>query len=78
MKLSPVTKDQMKKVVKALVYSFVSGSLASFALLSVGFMTISTTNPSEINNAFYALIVGSGVGGINAALVYLKKLAEPS
>lgn len=58
--VSPVTKAQWVKVVKAVVYSFVSAAIAAFAV-----------NGSDLSKkALFAVVVA----GVNGALVTIKAL----
>ena len=59
MKLSPVTKDQWVKVLKALLYSFVSTFVVSL-----------TAQPELSKATLYA----AAVAGVNAVLVTVKQL----
>jgi len=60
LELSPITKDQWKKVVKAAVYSFVAAAIA--ALFTGG-------NSSLDKKA----LIAAATSGVNAALVTVKQ-----
>jgi len=62
LELSPITKDQWKKVVKAAVYSFVAAAIAS--LFTGGNVTSSLDKKA---------IIAAATSGVNAALVTVKQ-----
>lgn len=74
MQISPITKKQWTKVAKALGYSFVSGFVASIALMAGDFITAAQAGTAAVNSLVYALVAGGVVGGINAVLVTVKQL----
>ena len=60
LELSPITKDQWKKVVKAAIYSFVAAAIA--ALFTGG-------NSSLDKKA----LIAAATSGVNAAIVTVKQ-----
>jgi len=60
--ITPVTKEQFKKVLKALGYAFVSTFIATLL-----------ANPS-LDQLNERTLVAAAVAGINAVLVYIKML----
>jgi len=60
LELSPITKDQWKKVVKAAIYSFVAAAIA--ALFTGG-------NSSLDKKA----VIAAATSGVNAAIVTVKQ-----
>jgi hypothetical protein len=61
LELSPITKDQWKKVVKAAIYSFVAAAIA--ALFTGG-------NSSLDKKA----LIAAATSGVNAAIVTVKQV----
>lgn len=62
MTISRVTKEQYKKVLKAVLYSFASTFIATLL-----------ANPS-LDQLNERTVVAAGVAGVNAVLVYIKQL----
>lgn len=74
--ITPVTKEQLKKVVKALAYSFAAGFVGTLTLQGVDFLQLAVdgTSTGTIVEIVVALIAASVIGGINAVFVYIKQL----
>jgi len=78
MKISALDTAQVKKVLKALAYSFASGFVGTLALLSIDFIKAAQTGTGTVMNLMVALLVAAFIGGINATAVYVKQLfTEP-
>lgn len=76
--ISPLSKEQAVKVLKALAYSFASGFVATIALQASDFIEAAQTGESAIVALGVALVVAAVVGGLNAVAVYIKQLfTEP-
>ncbi len=60
LELSPITKDQWKKVVKAAVYSFVAAAIAS----------LFTGGNSSLDKK---ALIAAATSGVNAALVTVRQ-----
>lgn len=79
MEITPLSTSQWKKVVKALVYSFASGFIATLSLLSLDFINAAQQGTASIVNLATALVTAAAVGGVNAVVVYIKQLfTDPS
>jgi hypothetical protein len=76
--MSPITKEQATKIMKALGYSFASGFVATLALVSLDFIQAAAQGKTSIVNLTIALIGAALVGGINAAAVTIKQLFTPA
>ncbi len=76
--ISYVSVAQWKSVLKAVVYAFLSGFLATLTLFSADFIKAAQGGEAAVNSLVYALVAGGLVGGINGAAVFVKKLfTEP-
>lgn len=76
MTISPLTKKQVNKVVKALLYSFGAGFTATLGLQAVNFITAAQSGSGAVVDLFVALIAGATVGGINAVAVALVQFTK--
>lgn len=76
--MSPITKEQATKIFKALAYSFVSGFLATLALVTFDFVNAAMSGKTAVVNLAIGLIGASLVGGINAVAVTIKQLLTPA
>jgi hypothetical protein len=76
--MTPITKEQFNKIVKALAYSFVSGFLGTLTLVSLDFIHAASQGTTSVINLAVALIGASIIGGINAAFVTIKQLLTPA
>jgi TRAP-type C4-dicarboxylate transport system permease small subunit len=76
--MSPITKSQAQKILKALVYSFISGFLATLALVGLDFVNAAISGKAAVVNLAIGLIGASLVGGINAVAVTIKQLFTPA
>lgn len=76
--MTPITKEQAKKILKALAYSFVSGFVGTMALVGLDFVNAAVNGQAAIVNLTVGLIGASLVGGINAVAVTVKQLLTPA
>lgn len=76
--MTPITKSQSVKILKALGYSFVSGFLGVMVLVGADFLAAATSGRAAIMDLVVALISAAVIGGINALLVTVKQLLTPS
>jgi hypothetical protein len=76
--MSPITKKQAIKIVKALVYSFASGFVGVLALVSIDFIHAAASGQAAIVNLVTALLAAAVIGGINAVFVTIKQLLTPA
>ena len=72
--VSPLTKGQVTKIIKALIYSFVSGFAGSFTLITIDVLTAVQGGYDAVSALLTSLLVGAVVAGINAVLVTVKQL----
>lgn len=77
LKISPLDKTQIIKVVKALVYAFASGFVGTLALLSIDFIHAAIQGVGPIFNLAVALVVAATIGGLNGVAVFVKQLFTP-
>lgn len=69
---TPVSNEQWKKVVKALVYASVSGFLGGVLMSLMAAMQNGGVNT---DSAFlFSLLTAGVVGGVNGLLVYVKQI----
>lgn len=78
MKVNPITGEKAKKILKALVYSFASGFVATLSLMSLDFINAAMRGEAAVVSLVTALVGASFVGGINALAVTVKQLATPA
>ncbi|WP_160665199.1 hypothetical protein [Pseudarthrobacter sp. ATCC 49987] len=76
--MTPITKSQAVKILKALAYSFVSGFIGVLVLVGADFINAATTGQATVVNLVTALIGAAVIGGINAVFVTIKQLLTPS
>lgn len=76
--MSPITKEQAIKILKALGYSFASGFLGVLTLVSVDFINAAMNGKAAIVNLVTALLAAAVIGGINAVFVTIKQLLTPA
>ncbi len=76
--MSPITKSQALKIVKALAYSFASGFVGTLILIGLDFIHAAAQGQAAIVNLTIALIGAAVVGGINAVFVTIKQLLTPA
>lgn len=76
--MSPITKEQATKILKALAYSFASGFVGTLALVSLDFIHAAAQGTASIVNLTIALIGAALVGGVNGAAVTIKQLFTPT
>lgn len=76
--MTPITKSQAVKILKALGYSFVSGFLGTLTLFALDFVNAAVNGTAAITNLALALLAAAVIGGINALLVTVKQLLTPS
>ncbi len=74
--ITPITKSQRKKILKALYYSFSSGFVGGFVLAFTGVLSnIQNGVAVEFGSSLVvALIVGGVVGALNSLAVTIKQL----
>jgi hypothetical protein len=72
--MTPITKSQAIKILKALGYSFAAGFLGTLTLVSLDFIHAASQGTASIVNLTVALIGAGLVGGINASFVTIKQL----
>jgi TRAP-type C4-dicarboxylate transport system permease small subunit len=76
--MTPITKEQATKILKALVYSFASGFVGVLALVGLDFINAAMNGQAAIVNLVTALFGASVIGGINAVFVTIKQLLTPA
>ena len=74
MQPTPLNHNQVKKVLKALVYAFFSGFTGTLALFATDFIKAAQGGETAVNTLAYALVAGAVVGGINSVAVFAKQL----
>jgi TRAP-type C4-dicarboxylate transport system permease small subunit len=75
--MTPITKEQAAKILKALGYSFVSGFLGTITLVGLDFVNAAISGQTTVVNLAVGLVGASLVGGINAVFVTIKQLLTP-
>jgi hypothetical protein len=76
--MTPITREQALKILKALGYSFASGFLGVLALVGLDFINAAMSGQATIVNLVTALLGASVIGGINAVFVTIKQLLTPA
>lgn len=71
MQPTPLSNNQWKKVVKALVYSFYSGFIGGLALTATNYLQDGKNLDTKV---IHSLVIAAVVGGVNTALVTTKQL----
>jgi hypothetical protein len=79
LQISPITKEQASKIVKALYYSAASGFTAGFVLVLGGVLPGVLDGTTTLQGAFVAaLVTGGVVGALNSLAVTIKQLFTPA
>ena len=78
MSISPVTREQLNKVVKATLYSFASGFVGAVTLMSGDFIRAAQEGKAGVVNLTVALLAAAVISGLNATMVYVKQLFTPN
>ena len=79
MKTSYISLEQWKSILKAAVYSFLSGVTGTLTLFAADFIEAAKGGEAPVNALVYALVAGALVGGVNGLAVFVKKLfTDPS
>ncbi len=76
--MSPITKQQAIKILKALGYSFASGFVGVLTLVSLDFINAAMNGKAAIVNLVTALLAAAVIGGFNAVFVTIKQLLTPA
>jgi TRAP-type C4-dicarboxylate transport system permease small subunit len=76
--MSPLSKQQALKILKALAYSFASGFVGVLALVGLDFIHAAMNGQAAIVNLLTALLGAAVIGGINAVFVTIKQLLTPA
>lgn len=74
MQISPITKNQWKKVAKALIYAFLSGFTGTLTLFALDFFQAAQAGTAAVTTLAYALLAGAVIGGINAVAFAIQQL----
>lgn len=74
MKPTPITKSQWRKVLKAMIYSFLSGFVGALILMFGGLLQSGQPIEKKVVVAFVIAAVG---GGLNTLAVTVKQLFTP-
>lgn len=72
---TPITQRQWRKVVKALLYSGISGFAGGFGLALVG--VVQVPGHEFVEGLKTAVVVGGTVGALNSLAVTVKQLFTP-
>lgn len=76
--MTPITKQQAIKIIKALAYSFASGFVGALTLLGLDFINAAMNGKAAIVNLATALLAAAVISGINAVFVTIKQLLTPA
>lgn len=74
MAITAITADQAKSILKAIVYSFGAGFVASFTLQSADLITAVQSGHGALAHLLVSVIVAAVVGGINGIAFTIEKL----
>lgn len=78
MSISPITREQAIKILKALGYSFASGFLGTLTLMALDFIHAASSGQAKVVDLTVALLAAAVIGGINAVAVTIKQLLTPA
>ena len=74
MTITPITQNQFKSIVKAIMYSFVAGFSGSLILQATDLINAVHQGKAAVVHLLTSVVVGAVVGGINGVAFAVEKL----